>query len=46
MNPQPNAHMRLPTLTDEVHLEGDAIQKIADRDDDPAPESSAAPAER
>ena len=33
-----------PTQT--VHLEGDAIQKIADRDDDPSPESSAAPAER
>lgn len=33
-----------PTQT--VHLEGDAIQKIADRGDDSPPEASAAPAER
>ena len=30
MNPQPNAHMRLPTLTDEVHLEGGAPDAPAD----------------
>lgn len=41
MSSQPNAHLRLPTLTDEVHLEGESRQTAPDSPEPLAPEDLA-----